>query len=132
MWAGGKRWGLADNTYSRRPKNGDVFVPFHPVETKVKPCTRMETGQAEATRWKMRSAIPIISSTKMTPQEPKKAKRSIALSKRSQLEAIRVDWQHKIDRSSIADFEPMQSSLDRLNGWNRSITFLTATVTRQY
>jgi hypothetical protein len=32
-------------------KNGDVFVPFHPVETEVKwsfPYTTMGTGRAEA------------------------------------------------------------------------------------
>ena len=51
----------------------------------------------------MQSTIPIVPSTKMTPQEPKKAKKSIALSKWSHLEAIRVDWQREIDQSSIAD-----------------------------
>ena len=39
----------------------------------------------------MQSTISIVASTKMTPQKPKKAKRSIALSKRSHLEAIRVN-----------------------------------------
>ena len=50
----------------------------------------------------------------MMPQEPKKAKRSIALSKRWRLEAIRVIWQREIDRSSIADFKPNQASIAEL------------------
>ena len=66
------------------------------------------------TQRKMQSIIPIIASTKMMPQEPKKAKRSIALSKRSHLEAIRVDWQCEIDRSSIADFEPSRALIAEL------------------
>ena len=37
--------------YSRSKKNGDASVLFRPVQTEVKwpsPCTRMETGRAEA------------------------------------------------------------------------------------
>ena len=48
------------------------------------------------------------------PQEPKKAIRSIALSKRSHLEAIRVDWQREIDRLSIADFKPSRALITEL------------------
>ena len=62
----------------------------------------------------MHSTIPIVASTKMTPQEPMKAKRSIALSKRSHLETIRVDWQHEIGQSSIADFKPSRASIAEL------------------
>ena len=73
------------------------------------PCTKYGngTGQRPATgkRQKVQSTIPIIASTKETLGESKKAKRSIALSKRSHLEANRVDWLLEVDRSSIADFD---------------------------
>ena len=87
--------------YSRR-QNGDVFVPFCPVEMEIKrlfPYTRMETGRAEAdaTECALQLTITIVASMKMMPQAPKKAKRSIALSKRLHLEAIRVNWQREID-----------------------------------
>ena len=49
----------------------------------------------------------------MTPHEPKKAK-SIALSNRSHLEAIRVDWQCEVDRLSIADFKPIRALITKL------------------
>ena len=65
-------------------------------------------------RRKMQLTIPVIASTKMTPQEPKKAKRSIALSKQSHLEAIRVDWQREINLSSIANFKPSQALIIEL------------------
>ena len=65
-------------------------------------------------RWNVRLTIPILDTTKTTPPEPKKAKRSIAPSKRSHLEAIRVDWQRVIDQSSIADFKPSQASIAEL------------------
>ena len=89
-------------------------VPFRRKRNGRSPCPTMETGRAEATQRKMQSTIPIVASTKMTPQKPKKAKRSIALSKRSHLEAIRVDWQREIDPSSIADFEPSRASIAEL------------------
>ena len=44
--------------------------------------------------------IPIVASMKKMLKESKKAKRSIALSKRLHLEVIRVNWQCKIDQSS--------------------------------
>ena len=54
----------------------------------------------------VQSTIPIIASTKKIPEESKKVKRSITLSKRLHLEAIRVDWQRKVDRSLEVDFKP--------------------------
>ena len=50
----------------------------------------------------MQLTFPLIASMKMVPQEPKKAK-SIALSKRLHLEAIRVDC-----RASIAELAENQ------------------------
>jgi formylmethanofuran dehydrogenase subunit E len=55
----------------------------------------------------VQSTIPIIASMKMMPKESKKAKRSMALAKRSNLEAIRVNWQREVNRSSM-----QTSSLD--------------------
>ena len=50
----------------------------------------------------------------MTPQESKKAKRRIALSKRSHLKAMRVGWQREIDQWSTADFELSRASITEL------------------
>ena len=44
----------------------------------------------------------------------KKAKKSIALSKQSHFEANRVDWQHEVNQSSIADFDPSQTLIAEL------------------
>ena len=66
------------------------------------------------TRRNMQSTIPIVANMKMTPQEPKKAKRSIALSKQLHLKAIRVSWQHEVDRLSIADFKPSRALIAEL------------------
>ena len=44
----------------------------------------------------------------------KKAKKSIALSKWSHFEANRVDWQHEVNQSSIADFDPSQNLIAEL------------------
>ena len=67
-------------------------------------------------QWNMQLTIPIvhITSTNMTPQEPKKAKKSIALSKRLHLEVIRVNWQREVDQSLIADFKPSRASIAEL------------------
>ena len=111
--------------YSRSQKNGDASVPFRPVQTEVKrpfPMPKNGNGTGGGRRdGKCSRLIPIVASTKMTPQKPKKAKRSIALSKRSHLEAIKVDWQREIDRSSIADFEPSRASIAELAQNRRAV-----------
>ena len=82
-------------------------VPFRRKQNGRSPCPRMETGRAEAMRRKIQSTIPIVEN------DASKAKRSIALSNRSHLEAIRVDWQREIDRSIVDSRLQTQSSLDR-------------------
>ena len=62
-------------------------------------------------RWNMQSTIPIVASTKKMPKESKKAKRSTALSKQLHLEVIRINWQHEINLSSIADLKPVEARL---------------------
>ena len=56
----------------------------------------------------------IITSTKTMPQECKKAKRSIVLSKILNLEAITDNWQHEVDRSLIADIKPTRALIIEL------------------
>ena len=65
-------------------------------------------------RRNVQSTIPIIASTEKSPGESKKAKRSVALSKQSHLEAIRADLQREVDRLSIADFDPSRASIEEL------------------
>ena len=74
----------------------------------------METGQAEADATERSQLFQIIADTKTTPQECKKAKRSIVLSKRSHLEVITDDWQHEVYRSSIPDFKPSRTLITEL------------------
>ena len=71
-------------------------------------------GRAEADATEHAVDYSNVASSKMTPQEPKKAKGSIALSKQSHLEAMKVDWQYKIDRSSIANFKPNRALIAKL------------------
>jgi hypothetical protein len=92
------------------------------------PSRRKWNGHSHTQQWKrdgqrptgrnVQSTIPIIASTKMTPKESKKAKRSIALAKRSHLEAIRIDWQREVDRSSIAELQTSRAPIAEL-GQNR-------------
>ena len=87
------------------------------------PCTKpfLCMEQSNGTGWrpatgkqrKVQSTIPIVTSTKTTPGETKKAKRSINVFKRSHLEAIRVDWQREVNRSLVDSKLQYQSSLDR-------------------
>ena len=109
--------------YSSSQKNGDVSVSFCPVQTEVKwpfmhkkrKLDEEEDGNGQAMERALNYSI--VASMKKTPGESKKH-RSIhiiyALSKRSHMEAIRVDWQHKVDRSSIVDFNPSRASITKL------------------
>jgi hypothetical protein len=82
------------------------------------PLRRSETAIPHVQHWKrdgrrpmgqsIQSIILIAASTKMKSKESKKAKRSIALAKGSHLEAIRVDWEREVDRSSKADFKSVK------------------------
>ena len=89
-----------------------MTLPFRSdgSETAVPHAQEWKPDGRRPTRRKMQSTIPIVASTKMTPQEPKKAKRSIALSKQSHLEAIRVDWQR--NRLIVDSRLQIQSRLD--------------------
>ena len=109
---------VEDHIYSSHQKNGDVSVPFCPVQMEVKwPFHAQKNGNrtgqrlALGKRRKVQSTIPIIASTKKTLGESKKAKRSITLSKQSHLEA---DWHLKVDQLSIADFDPSQALIVEL------------------
>ena len=77
-------------------KNSDVSIPLHLVQTEVNGCFMhkkcgMVQRPATGKRQKVQLIISIIANMKKMPGKSKKTKRSIALSKRSQLEAIRVD-----------------------------------------
>ena len=50
----------------------------------------------------VQSTISVVVSMKKMPEESKKAKRIITLPKRLQWEAIIVEWQCEVNRSSIA------------------------------
>ena len=100
---------LLDYTVGDKKMTFCSVLPYR--GTAVTLCTRVETNGRRLTWRKMQSTISIVTSTKMTPQVPKKAIRSITLSKQSHLEAIRVNWQREIDRSSIPDFKPSRASI---------------------
>ena len=83
-------------------------------------------------RRKVQSTIPIVASTRNTLGESKKAKRSIALSKRSHLEVNRVDWHLKVSRSSTADFDPSRASIAELTRNRRAAVENCSRRRRQY
>ena len=79
--------------YSSSQQNGDVSVLFRSVQMEAKrpfhaQQMEVERGTAMGKRPNVQLTTPIIASTKKMPGESKKAKRSIALPKRSYLEAI--------------------------------------------
>ena len=82
----------------------------------------MGMGWVEANATEHASTIPIVASMKNMPKESKKAKRSTALSKRSHLEVIRINWQHEVNRSSIADFKHSQASITEYTQNRRAAT----------
>ena len=107
-----------------------VTFPFHSVPSRRKQngCSMHKngngTGQRLATgkRRKVQSTIPIVASTKKTLGESKKAKRNIALSKQSHLEVIRVNWHFKVNRLSIADFDPSRASIAEVTrNWRAAV-----------
>ena len=52
------------------------------------------------------------------PKESKQAKRSTALAKQLHLEAIGIDWQHKLNQLSIANFDPSWDTIAK-HTWNQ-------------
>ena len=105
---------LTNVNRSNRDKKTVIFS-FHstPFRNEVKRTFPIhKNGMCmERTQWNVQSTTPLIARTKMTPQEPKKAK-SIAQSKQSHLESIRVDWHATQDRSIFNSRLQTQSCFD--------------------
>ena len=91
-------------------KKTDISVSFCLIQTEVK---QLFHAQQMETEWdgvyvaidkrnNLQSTISVVASMKKMPEESKKAKRFITLSKRLQLEGIIADWQCEVSRSSIA------------------------------
>ena len=59
-------------TCSGSKKKGDIFVSFCPIEMKVKRLFPMHNNGNGTMRRNVQSALPILASTNMIPQEPKK------------------------------------------------------------
>ena len=81
--------------YSRRQKNGDIIHSVPPrwdeSKTAVPHTQKWKRDRWRPTRRNMQSTILIVASMKMTPQEPKEAKRSITLPKWLQSRLITQD-----------------------------------------
>ena len=89
--------------FSRSKKNGDIFVPPHPDRSKTGvPYAKWERDGRRLTRRNVQSIIPIVASMKNMPKESKKPKEA---SLHPSDQVIRIDWQHKVNLSSIADFK---------------------------
>ena len=92
--------------YSRRQKNGDVFVPFR-LNGNETPFHVLDDGK----RRNIRPTLQTLASTNKTLEEFKKAKKSAVAVKRLQLEAVEVELA-ALARSIVDSLMRFQKSCD--------------------
>ena len=100
--------------YSRRHKNGDVFVPlclnrnaclFH--------STKMELSGRWSRRQMVRPTTQTVASSNYTPEESKKAEKSTTSVDLLVIDAIWIDQQSEVDRLMIAKIACSQAAITK-------------------
>ena len=88
-----------------------VMFSYRPIQKEVKqafPMQKWERDGRRLTRRNVQSIIPIVASMKKMPKESKKPKEALL---HPSDQVIRIDWQHKVNLSSIADFKHSRASV---------------------